>query len=115
MSIRQKMLLALVLLCPLTASAQDRNEEFFAAARKGDAAAVKALLDAGVDVNAKTRYGATALSYACDKGHVEVVLARVGGCVFVLLSAGMGLGLRARPSGPGRPVWLRSVEISVEE
>ena len=73
MSTRQKMLLALVLLCPLTASAQDRNEEFFAAARKGDAAAVKALLDAGVDVNAKTRYGATALSYACDKGHVEVV------------------------------------------
>ena len=73
MSTRRKMLLALVLLCPLTASAQDRNEEFFAAARKGDAAAVKALLEAGVDVNAKTRYGATALSYACDKGHVEVV------------------------------------------
>lgn len=73
MSSRQKMLLALVLLCPLTASAQDKNEEFFAAARKGDAAAVKAFLDKGVDVNAKTRYGATALSYACDKGHVEVV------------------------------------------
>jgi len=67
------MLLTLVLLCPLTASAQDKNEEFFAAVRKGDAAAVKAFLDAGVDVNAKTRYGATALSYACDKGHVEVV------------------------------------------
>lgn len=66
-------LMALVLLCPLTASAQDANEDFFAAARKGDAAAVKALLDKGVDVNAKTRYGATALSYACDKGHVEVV------------------------------------------
>jgi hypothetical protein len=73
MSTVQKILLALVLLCPLTAIAQDKNEEFFAAARKGDAAAVKALLDAGVDVNAKTRYGATALSYACDKGHVEVV------------------------------------------
>src|SRR5580765_7781162 len=73
MSTRQKMLLSLVLLCPLTASGKDRNEELFAAARKGDAAAVKALLDTGVDVNAKTRYGATALSYACDKGHVEVV------------------------------------------
>lgn len=70
---RRKVLLALVLLCPLIANAQDKNEEFFAAARKGDAAAVKALLDAGVDVNSKTRYGATALSYACDKGHVEVV------------------------------------------
>jgi len=64
---------ALVLLCPLVAGAQDLNEEFFAAARKGDAAAVKAFLDKGVDANAKTRYGATALSYACDKGHVEVV------------------------------------------
>jgi len=73
MSTRQKMLLALVMLCPLTVSAQDKNEEFFAAARKGDPVLVKALLDKGVDVNAKTRYGATALSYACDKGHVEVV------------------------------------------
>ena len=66
-------LLALVLLCPPAAGAQDLNEEFFAASRKGDVAALKALLDKGVNVNAKTRYGATALSYACDKGHVEVV------------------------------------------
>lgn len=72
MSTRRIALLALVWLCPLVAGAQDLNEEFFAAARKGDAAAVKAFLDKGVDVNAKTRYGATALSYACDKGHVEV-------------------------------------------
>src|SRR5437016_14126272 len=73
MSIRQNVLLALVLLFPLSSSAQDGNEEFFAAARKGDVAAVKAFLDKGVDVNTKTRYGATALSYACDKGHTEVV------------------------------------------
>jgi ankyrin repeat protein/uncharacterized protein DUF3471 len=73
MPTRRLALMALVLLCPLCASAQDRSEEFFAAARKGDTAAVKALLDKGVDVNAKTRYGATALSYACDKGHIEVV------------------------------------------
>jgi ankyrin repeat protein len=73
MPTRRIAFLALVLLCPLIASAQDVNEEFFAAARKGDAAAVKAFLDKGVDVNAKTRYGATALSYACDKGHLEVV------------------------------------------
>jgi len=66
-------LIVLVLLCPLCANAQDKNEEFFAAARKGDTAALKELLDKGVDVNAKTRYGATALSYACDKGHIEVV------------------------------------------
>jgi len=73
MPTRRIALLALVLLCPLNVSAQEQNEQFFAAARRGDAAAVKTFLDKGVDVNAKTRYGATALSYACDKGHVEVV------------------------------------------
>ena len=73
MSTRRIVLLALVLLYPLIVNAQDQNEEFFAAARKGDVAAVKGLLDKGVNVNAKTRYGATALSYACDKGHVELV------------------------------------------
>ncbi|HVG18944.1 MAG TPA: ankyrin repeat domain-containing protein [Blastocatellia bacterium] len=52
---------------------QTGNEEFFAAARRGDAATVKAFLDKGADVNAKTQYGATALSFAADKGHVEVV------------------------------------------
>ena len=52
---------------------QALNEDLFTAARKGDAAAVKSLLDRGADVNAKFRYGATALSYASDKGHVEVV------------------------------------------
>lgn len=68
--------LAAVLLLSLTVVAQDKsdkNEEFFAVARRGDVAAVKAFLDKGVDVNAKTQYGATALAYACDKGHTEVV------------------------------------------
>lgn len=49
------------------------NDDWFAAARKGDAAAVMAMLDKGADVNAKSDYGATALSFAADKGHVEVV------------------------------------------
>lgn len=60
-----------------TAVAQDAkqalNDQLWEAARKGDAVAVKALLDKGADVNAKFRYGATALSYAADKGHFEVV------------------------------------------
>jgi len=51
----------------------DQADALSAAARKGDAAAVKALLDAGVDVDTKFRYDATALSYASDRGHVEVV------------------------------------------
>ena len=70
---RRIALIALAMLLPVAALAQSLNEDFFAAARKGDVAAVKALLDKGVDVNAKTNYGATALSYACDKGHTELV------------------------------------------
>lgn len=58
---------------PAAAPAADRTEKLFAAARKGDAAAVRALLDAGADVNAKTEYGATALHFAADKGHLAVV------------------------------------------
>ena len=50
-----------------------RAEQFQDAARKGDAVAVKTLLDEGVDVNTKFRYDATALFYACDHGHLEVV------------------------------------------
>ena len=55
------------------APALTKAEQFQDAARKGDAAAVKKLLDEGVDVNTKFRYNATALFYACDHGHVDVV------------------------------------------
>ena len=48
-------------------------EELWAAARAGDVARVTAALDKGADVNAKTRYGATALSYASDRGNLELV------------------------------------------
>jgi outer membrane protein assembly factor BamB len=48
-------------------------EELWAAARAGDTARVTAALDKGADVNVKTRYGATALTFAADKGHIEVV------------------------------------------
>jgi ankyrin repeat protein len=51
----------------------DRADALSAAARKGDVAAVKTLLDEGVDVNTKFRYNATALAFAADRGHVEVV------------------------------------------
>jgi hypothetical protein len=59
------------------AAAQDPkqalNEQLYEAARKGDAAEVKAVLDRGADVNAKFRYGATALFKAAERGHTEVV------------------------------------------
>ena len=70
---RGMMLLLLTGVIPAVATAGQLEDKFWAAARKGDAAAVKALLARGVDVNTPFRYGATALSYACDRGHVEVV------------------------------------------
>jgi outer membrane protein assembly factor BamB len=50
-----------------------REEALWEAAGRGDLAAVRKLLDEGTPVDAKTRYGATALSFACDKGQLEVV------------------------------------------
>lgn len=54
-------------------SKQELNEQFWEAVRKGDLAAVTALLDKGADVNAKFRYGATALFKAAERGHTEIV------------------------------------------
>jgi ankyrin repeat protein len=75
------LLCALVLLAaPSALTAQtpapsDKADALSAAARRGDAAAVAKLLDEGVDVNTKYRYGVTALFYAADHGHLEVVKA----------------------------------------
>ena len=52
---------------------QELNDQLFEAVRKGDAAAVTAALDKGADVNAKFRYGATALFKAAERGHADVV------------------------------------------
>ena len=62
-----------LLLMLLPARADEGSAALFDAAREGDLASVKRLIEAGVDVNASTRYGATALSYAADKGHAEIV------------------------------------------
>ncbi len=60
----------LILLLAQTAAAP---EAFFEAARAGDRAAVVRQLDAGVSVNAHARYNATALMFAADKGHLDLV------------------------------------------
>jgi hypothetical protein len=54
-------------------AAAANNEELWEAARAGDVARVTRALEKGADVNAKTRYGATALAFASDKGHLAVV------------------------------------------
>jgi len=72
----QKVLLfsLLVLLFPQiqTDPKQALNDQLFEAVRKGDAAAVTAVLDKGADVNAKFRYGTTALFKAAERGNAEV-------------------------------------------
>lgn len=61
------------LVAVIQAPASTKADQLQDAARSGDAATVKQLLDDGIDVNTKFRYGATALFYACDHGHVDVV------------------------------------------
>jgi hypothetical protein len=57
----------------LTLLAPDREEDLREAARRGDLARVRSLLDEGVAVDAKNRYGATALFFAADKGNLPLV------------------------------------------
>jgi hypothetical protein len=64
----------LALLVPQTTqtSKQELNDQLFEAVRKGDATGVTAALDKGADVNAKFRYGATALFKAAERGNADV-------------------------------------------
>jgi len=66
-------LLSLLALLFTQDTKQELNDQMFEAVRKGDAAAVTALLDKGADVNAKFRYGQTALFKAAERGHAAVV------------------------------------------
>ena len=69
------LLFSLALLVPQTPapSKEQLNDQLFEAVRKGDAAAVTAVLDRGADVNAKFRYGTTALFKAAERGNADVV------------------------------------------
>lgn len=65
---------ALVLVAAAAAGfAGTPEEDLLEAIRQGDAAAVKRLLDGGVSANAKYRYDRSALSFAADRGSVEIV------------------------------------------
>jgi hypothetical protein len=93
-----------LLLIPLTVlaqnSKQELNDQLFEATRKGDAAAVTALLDKGADVNAKFRYGTTALFKAAEKGHVSVVR--------VLLDRGADVSVKDTFYGATAMTWALS-------
>ena len=65
-------LLALLLPQNTSNTKQELNDQLYEAVRKGDAAAVTSLLDRGADVNAKFRYGTTALFKAAERGNTEV-------------------------------------------
>ena len=70
------LLIFTLLLTPLSLAGQTRqelNDQLFEATRAGDATAVTALLDKGADVNARFRYGTTALFKAAERGHAGVV------------------------------------------
>jgi hypothetical protein len=78
MKVRQQFFLAFFLLFGSfsalgQASKQELNDKFWEAVRRGDLAATTALLDQGADVNARFRYGTTALFKAAERGHVEIV------------------------------------------
>jgi Ankyrin repeats (3 copies)/Domain of unknown function (DUF3471) len=88
--------------CQTTTSApqntkQELNDQLWEAARKGDAAAVTALLDKGADVNAKFRYGTTALFKAAERGNTEVVK--------VLLARGADAGVKDTFYGATAMTW----------
>ena len=77
MTLRRLFLLLVTVLAPLAVVGQipkqELNDQFWEAVRKGDVPTVTALLDKGADVNAKFRYGQTALFKAAERGHAEVV------------------------------------------
>ena len=68
-------LLATIVLAALAGplAAGTKEDDLLRAIRQGDLAAVKALLDQGVPVDAKFRYDRTPLSFAADRGHLEIV------------------------------------------
>lgn len=66
-------LLALFVQQTPTNPKQDLNDQLFEAVRKGDVAGVTGALDRGADVNAKFRYGMTALFKAAERGNADVV------------------------------------------
>ena len=80
--------LALASAAPAAGTQEDPGAALRAAAREGDLGRVEELLGAGAPVDSPNRYGATALFFAADRGHLEVAR--------VLLEAGAAPGIADR-------------------
>ena len=72
---RYSMPVALLMCALLSAQqpSQSTTEALLEAARSGDRARTVALLDKGADVNATSRYNVSALGFAAERGHFELV------------------------------------------
>src|SRR5437899_12095204 len=70
----RKLALCLCLLAPVSAGAQDLspNAQLLAAARQGDLAAAKRLLEGGAAVNSRNRLGVTPLLIALKNGNGDM-------------------------------------------
>lgn len=85
-----------------TLATQDNAASLWKAAREGNLAGVQAALAAGVDVNSPTPYGATALSFASDRGHLPIVV--------LLLEAGANPNVKDTFYGATPLTWATSNE-----
>ena len=65
-------LTSLLFLQTAAPSKQELNDQLYEAVRKGDVAGVTTALDRGADVNAKFRYGTTALFKAAERGNAQI-------------------------------------------
>lgn len=104
------LLTILLMLAAPTAAAQiskqELNDQMYEAVRRGDAAAVATLLDKGAEVNAKFRYGATALFKAAERGNLEIVK--------LLLARGADATVRDTFYGAKAMTWALGDNINVE-
>jgi outer membrane protein assembly factor BamB len=70
-----RLLIVALLTAVAVQGAEPKQEALWAAAKKGDVEQIESLLAAGVDVNARTDYGVTALILAAQRGHTVAVKA----------------------------------------
>lgn len=68
-----EMVIATSLLGITNPQASTTENELLEAARQGDRAKVEALLDEGANIDSRSRYGATPLFFAADRGHLDLV------------------------------------------